>query len=114
MEKKLVVSKKNGFSLVEVIIALSVASLGTLFIIRMQSEQVKKAATAKSNSESEVLIGDIRGLLTRSGYCTTSMAGLILPDAGQLSIRNIRSPNGKIIYFLGEKIADATLEIKDM
>lgn len=108
------VIRKNGFSLVEVLIAIGIATAGLLFFMKIQAEQAKNAATAMANSESEVIIGDVRGLLTRSGYCTTSLEGLTLLDAGQARVENIRSPAGKIAYAPGMKFANNTLAIKEM
>jgi prepilin-type N-terminal cleavage/methylation domain-containing protein len=113
-ENMAVVSRKNGFSLVEIIIAMGVASIGLLFMMKMQGEQAKNAATAKANSESEVIIGDLRGLLTRSGYCATSLNGLTLPDSGFAPIANIRSPAGRIAYAPGMKLAENSLLIKEI
>lgn len=108
------VIRKNGFSLVEVLIAIGIATAGLLFFMKIQAEQAKNAATAKANSESDVILGDLRGLLTRSGYCATSLNGLTLLDAEQVEVMNIRSPAGKIAYAPGMKFADNTLAIKEM
>jgi hypothetical protein len=106
--------RKSGFSLVEVLIAIGISTAGLLFFMKIQAEQAKNTATAKANSESDVVVSDIRGLLTRSGYCATSLNGLTLLDAGKSAVLNIRSPAGRIAYATGTKIAENTLAIKEM
>lgn len=105
---------KNGFSLIEIIIALSLATLGALYLMRMQTEQAKNAATTKANIEIEALIGDLRGLLTRSEYCLSSFGNLSLPEGGEAQVVDIRNPQGKVSYAAGGKYGDQSLLLKEM
>ena len=105
---------KTGFSLIEVVVAMGVLSIGALFLMQMQTQQAKSAATTKANIEIESLVADLRGLLTRSEYCVPSFSNLSLPDGGEVSVPDIRNLQGKIKYAVGQVYGDRTIRIKSI
>jgi prepilin-type N-terminal cleavage/methylation domain-containing protein len=105
---------KNGFSLLEIVVAMGLMSLGLVFLMRMQTNQAKNAATTKSNIELESLISDIRGIMTKGGYCEKTLKNLVLTNEGVLNLADIRNPKGEIRYSVGKKYGDNTILLKSM
>lgn len=78
--------KKNGFSLVEALIALSVVGIGTAAVATMISHLLNSQTVQKNFDSAQEVRGIVSALLTDSNYCSLNFAGVTVPNAAPAKI----------------------------
>lgn len=103
---------RKGFSLLEITIAMGLASGLLIFYMKMQGEQAKQALTAKVNQEIETFFTDFKATLNRPGFCNKSFDNTFLTDKSEVKIESIKSPRGDIRYASGTKYGSNNFTLK--
>ncbi len=102
---------KNGFSLLEVLIAMSLATGLLLFLMKIQEQHAKSQKTTQTSMEIDSFINDLKGTLARTGFCEKSFIKLPLKDNVATPVTSIISPRGEIRYAVGEKYGNNTIKL---
>lgn len=108
------IKNKNGFSLLEMTIAMGLAVGLLVFYMKMQGEQAKKALTAKVNQEIDTFFLDFKATLNRPGYCNKSFENALLSDNTSTVVETIRNPRGDIRYKIGEVYGNKSLKLNSI
>jgi type II secretory pathway pseudopilin PulG len=93
---------KSGFTLLEIIIAMGLATGLLIFLMKMQGESAKKAKTAKVNQEVETFFNDFKAIIDRPGFCSKSFENITLANNSLQAIDKIKNSLGDIRYAVGE------------
>ncbi|MBC7429306.1 MAG: type II secretion system protein [Bacteriovorax sp.] len=102
---------RRGFSLLEIIIAMGLATGLLIFIMKMQTEQAKNAKTAIVNKEVETFFNDFRAVVDRAGYCNKSFENVTFTDNSRQTIDTIKNPRGDVRYAVGETYGSNTVKL---
>lgn len=107
-------NNKNGFSLIEIVIAMGLASALLLFYMKMQAQQVKSQKSVNANLEIDSFTNDIKGAITKSGFCDKSFENVSLPDNSTANIQAISDSLGKPRYMVGESYGNNAIKLKSL
>lgn len=105
---------KEGFSLLEITIAMGLAAAGIMFLMKMQAQQAKSQKTAKANMEIDSFVGDLKGTINRPGYCDKSFKNLILKDKSDTPVKAIVNPLGDARYVVGELYGNRSIKLSGL
>lgn len=108
------VKNKSGFSLLEITIAMGLATGLLLFYMKMQGEQAKKALTAKVNQEIDTFFTDFKATMDRPGFCNKSFESTTMSDKSVTSIQTVKNPRGDIRYKVGDVYGSKTLKLNSI
>lgn len=103
---------KSGFSLIEMVIAMSLASGLVVFLMRMQSEQAKNAKTIQVNIEVETFFSNFKAIIVRPAFCNKSFENMTLLNNSYASTQSIKNARGDIQFQVGEKYGSNSLVLK--
>lgn len=105
---------KYGFSLLEVTIAMGLATAGIMFLMKMQSQQAKSQKTTKANMEIDSFVSDLKGTINKPGYCDKSFKNLVLSDKSDTPVKLILNPLGNPRYVVGEIYGNRSIKLSGL
>ena len=106
--------KPNGFSLIEVMIAVGMLSVVALGLMQLSEMKAKQERTSRINSEIDTFMVDLKGLLGSPGYCLKSLENQTFSDQRGLKFDSIKTPIGRIRYSVGEVYANGSFMISGL
>lgn len=106
--------KKNGFSLIEVMMVLAIMGVVAVGFMTFMRNQNKTQKSIISSGEVNILANEIRGYLAKDNVCAKSFKGFQVDKDKVVPIQKILKPNEEIMYQVGEKYGDAHVILDNM
>lgn len=103
---------KNGFSLVEVMLAISLLGAAALFFMKFQQKQMKSQKTVMNTAALSDYMTTVKGYMTKPGICQNSFKDLQLHEEEE--IEGIKRSDGKVKFKVGDRLTGSTFVLKSM
>jgi prepilin-type N-terminal cleavage/methylation domain-containing protein len=103
---------KNGFSLVEVMIAIGLLGAGAVFFMKFQQKQMKSQKTVMNTAAITEYMASIKGYMTKPGVCQNSFKDIQLHEEEELE--GIKRSDGKLKFKVGDRLTGSTFVLKEM
>lgn len=102
---------RNGFSMVQVMMAAGMMGVLSLGMMKMMETQKKSAKSIKAGVEVQAFYSELRAYMGKSTYCIANFEGEVLKEGDQFDLEELVKPNGKILYKVGNKYGDRSFKI---
>jgi hypothetical protein len=102
---------KNGFSMVQIMMAAGMMGILSLGMMKMMETQTKSAKSIKSSVEVQAFYNEARAYLGKSSYCTANFKGEVMNEGDQFDLEELIKPNGKVLYKVGKIYGDRSFRI---
>ncbi len=104
----------NGFTLIEVMIAVGMLSVVALGLMQLSEMKSKQDRTSRINSDIDTFMIDLKGLLGSPGYCFKSVENQVFSSERGLKFSAIKTPIGRIRYSVGGVYANGSFMLSDL
>lgn len=101
----------EGFSLIEVMIAVGMLSVVALGMMQLSEMKAKQDRTSRINSEIDSFMLDLKGLLGSPGYCLKSVENQVFTNDTGLEFKAIKTPIGRVRYSVGETYLNGSFKL---
>tara|TARA_R110002072_G_scaffold64203_4_gene159593 strand:+ start:37292 stop:38167 length:876 start_codon:yes stop_codon:yes gene_type:complete len=105
--------EQDGFSLVQVMVAMGIAGLLMVALMRMQQQQAMTSRKATVDIEVNSFQSQMNGLIGRAGYCDKNFLEKSF-TGDSIEIDEFLKPNGEPKFVVGETYGDRKFKILSM
>jgi prepilin-type N-terminal cleavage/methylation domain-containing protein len=102
LQKWQLINKPQGFSLMEIVVAMGIMSLVALGYMRLTAQKAQQQRTDNINTAIDNFTADLRGLLSRPGFCQKTFENKTLRQQTPARADAFLTPIGNARYSTGE------------
>ena len=102
---------KDGFSIVQVMIAAGMMGIVSLGMMKMMENQRKSTKSMKTSMEVDAFYSEAKAYFSKDGYCLKNFTGEVLKNGDKFEILELIKPNGNTLYKVGDIYGNRTFKI---